>query len=61
MKVEIWCLCEYVWHHAYFSTYGQNDYVELGTNSRYDNDVLIGSYNVWQEKVVALSIPECSA
>ena len=33
----------------------------MGTKFIYDNDVLVGCYNVWQEKVVALSIPGCSA
>ena len=36
------------------ATGGDNVYI-------YDNDVLVGCYNVWQEKVVALSIPGCSA
>ena len=32
-----------------------------GDKVLYDNDVLVGCYNVGQEKVVALSIPGCSA
>ena len=35
--------------------------LQVGTKFIYDNDVLVGSYNVWQEKVVALSFPGCSA